>query len=195
MGSTHEKNSFITQLKTSTMVTLMTMGICCFLYPLTILGIGQMFVPDLANGSLVRDERGKPIGSRLIAQKFTRPEYFHARPSAVDYDAMSASGSNLSPTSSILRERAKVLITQFNPSVGNPIPADLITASGSGLDPNITLTAAKYQSERIALARTLPIESITELLDKFAYRPFGIITSQPLVNVLIVNIELDRLGK
>jgi K+-transporting ATPase ATPase C chain len=171
------------------------MVICCLLYPLVIWGLGQTLTPNSANGSLVSNDRGEIVGSALIAQKFDRPEYFWPRPSAVDYNAAAAGGSNRSPAHPELRERAMNLAARFRASAAAPIPADLVTASGSGLDPDITLAAAKYQAARVAAARGLPVETLVELLDQYARRPGGALTPQPLVNVLRVNMALDGLGK
>ncbi len=195
MNSTIVGTGLITQAGTSIRIVLVTMVVCCLLYPLMILGIGQILTPNSANGSLVSDVRGEIVGSTLIAQKFDRPEYFWSRPSAVDYNAAAAGGSNLSPTNPELRERTKLLVARFNASADDPIPADLVTASGSGLDPDITLSAAKYQAGRVAAARGLTIETLLELLDTYARRPGGVLTPQPLVNVLLVNMALDRLDK
>jgi len=143
MDDTIERTGFITQAGTSIRIGLVTMVICCLLYPLVVLGIGQTLTPNSANGSLVSNGLGEIVGSKLIAQKFDRPEYFWPRPSAVDYNAAAAGGSNLSPANPELRERAKTLVARFKATAEDPIPADLVTASGSGLDPNITLTAAR----------------------------------------------------
>jgi len=195
MDNRIERTDFITQAVTSIRIVLVTMVICCLLYPLVVLGIGQTLTPNSANGSLVRNGRGEIVGSKLIAQKFDRPEYFWPRPSAVDYNAAAAGGSNLSPTNPELRERAKTLIASFKATAEDPIPADLVTASASGLDPNITLAAARYQAGRVAASRGLSKETLMELLDRYARRPGGVLTPQPLVNVLLVNMALDRLGK
>jgi len=195
MDNTIERTGFITQAGTSIRIVLVTMVICCLIYPLAVLGIGQTLTPNSANGSLVINGRGEIVGSKLIAQKFDRPEYFWPRPSAVDYNAAAAGGSNLSPTNPELRERAKTLVARFKATAEDPIPADLVTASGSGLDPNITLVAARYQAARVATARGLSNETIMELLDEYARRPGGVFTPRPLVNVLLVNMALDRLGK
>jgi len=195
MDNTIEKNSFIAQAGISIRIVLITMVICCFFYPLMILGLGQILTPNSANGSLVSNDQDEIVGSKFLAQKFDRPEYFWPRPSAVDYNAAAAGGSNLSPTNPELGERAKVLIARFKASADNPIPADLVTASGSGLDPDITFASARYQVGRVAAARGLSIEIIMQLLDKYKHRPGGVLTSQPLVNVLLVNMALDRLGK
>lgn len=190
-----ERTGFISQAGTSIRIVLVTMVICCLIYPLVVLGIGQTLTPNSANGSLVSSGRGEIIGSKLIAQQFDRPEYFWPRPSAVDYNAAAAGGSNLSPTNPELRERAKTLVARFKATVEDPIPADLVTASGSGLDPSITLAAARYQVARVAKARGLSSETIRELLDREARRPGGVLTTQPIVNVLLVNMALDRLSK
>jgi K+-transporting ATPase ATPase C chain len=195
MDNTIERTGFISQAGTSIRIVLVTMVICCLLYPLVILGLGQTLTPNSANGSLVSNGRGEIVGSKLLAQNFDRPEYFWPRPSAVDYNAAAAGGSNLSPTNPELRERAKALVARFKASADDPIPADLVTASGSGLDPNITLAAAKCQAERVAAARGLSIETIMELLDKNARRTGGALTARPRVNVLLVNMALDRLDK
>jgi potassium-transporting ATPase KdpC subunit len=195
MDNVIEKSGFITQAGTSIRIVLVTMVICCLLYPLVILGIGQALTPNSANGSLVRNGRGEIVGSKLLAQKFDRPEYFWPRPSAVDYNAAAAGGSNLSPTNPELRQRAKALVARFKASVDTPIPADLVTASGSGLDPDITLAAARYQAARVAAARGLSVEIVMEVLVKYAKRPAGALTPEPLVNVLLVNMALDKMSK
>jgi K+-transporting ATPase ATPase C chain len=190
-----EKEGLLPQLVTSVRIVLASMAVCCILYTLIILGVGQTLTPYSANGSLIRSERGEVIGSEALAQGFSRPEYFWPRPSAVDYNASAAGGSNLSPTNPKLHDRAKAIITKMGVTAEKKIPADLVTTSGSGMDPHITLRAATYQAERIASARGLPVRSVTETLSKYAKRPGGALTSEPLVNVLDVNIALDRLGK
>jgi K+-transporting ATPase ATPase C chain len=199
MDNAIEKAGLLSQAGTSIRIVFVTMVSCCLLYPLVILGLGQTSVPYSANGSLVRNGQGEIVGSEFLAQGFSRPEYLWPRPSAVDYNAGAAGGSNLSPTNLELRGRAKVLVTRFEASADDPIPADLVTASGSGLDPNITLAAAKYQAGRVALARGLSVETVIELLGKYAYWPGGAFTPQSrdqrVINVLLVNMELDRLGK
>lgn len=195
MSNGTEKTCLIVQVKASVRVVFITMVMCCLLYPLVILGMGQAFMPNSANGSLVRNGQGEVVGSRLIAQRFDRPEYLWPRPSAVVYNAAASGGSNLSPANPEVRERAKTLVARFGASAHDPIPADLVTASGSGLDSNITLAAAKYQAKRVAVARGLLVETVMGLLDKYAHRPGGALTPQPLVNVLLVNMALDGLGK
>jgi potassium-transporting ATPase KdpC subunit len=195
MDSTIERTCFITKAGASIRIVFVTMLVCCFLYPLVILGLGQTLSPNSANGSLVSNGRGEIIGSTLLSQKFDRCEYFWPRPSAVDYNASAAGGSNLSPTNPALRDRANALLMRFGTQSVKPIPADLVTASGSGLDPDITVDAANYQAERVAASRGLPIETVMKLLDQQAYRPGGMLTPYRLVNVLLLNMELDKLGR
>ncbi len=195
MDNAIEKDGWLPQAGAVVRIALVTMTACCLLYPLVILGLGQTLTPYTANGSLVRNDQNEIVGSELLAQGFSRPEYFWPRPSAVDYNAGAAGGSNLSPTNPALRARAKAQMSRFGMAAGDPIPADLVTASGSGLDPQITLAAAKYQAARVAAARRLSFTTIIELLEKFAKRPGGALTPEPVVNVLLVNMELDRMGK
>jgi K+-transporting ATPase ATPase C chain len=195
MDNAAKKGGLLGQVETSMRIVFVTMLTCCLLYPLVILGVGQTWVQYSANGSLVRNDQGEIAGSALIAQGFSRPGYFWPRPSAADYNAAGAGGSNLSPTNPELRDRAKTQVGRFGAHAGHPMPADLVAASGSGLDPDITLAAAKYQAGRVASARGLSVETVTALLKKYAYRPGGPLTPQPLVNVLLVNMALGRLGK
>lgn len=176
-------------------IVFATMVVCCLLYGLFILGFAQSSPrPDLANGSLLRNAAGDVVGSELIAQGFSRPQYFWSRPSAVDYNAAAAGGSNLSPANPELRRRAQAIVARLGADNGHPLPADLATASGSGLDPQITLAAAKFQAARVAEARGLPIATVVGLLDRSATRPGGVFTPKPVINVLLVNLELDRMG-
>lgn len=195
MIDTNKNASVFPQIMTSGRIVFATMTICCLLYGLVILSFGQSVTPNSADGSLVRDEQGEIVGSELIAQGFTRPEYFWPRPSAVDYNASAAGGSNLSPTNPELRSRAEAIMTKMGVAVGNPLPADLATASGSGLDPHISLAAAKYQVERVAAARGLSITTVMGFLENYAKRPGGALTTETVVNVLLVNMALERLGK
>jgi potassium-transporting ATPase KdpC subunit len=180
---------------TSGRIMLATMAVCCLLYAGVILSFGQLVTPHRANGSLVRNGQGEVVGSVLIAQGFSRPEYFWPRPSAVDYNASAAGGSNLSPTNPELRSRAQAIVAKMGGADKRPIPADLATASGSGLDPHITLDAARVQAERVASTRGLSIEAVDTLLEKCAERPGGALTPGSVVNVLLVNMALDSLEK
>jgi K+-transporting ATPase ATPase C chain len=171
------------------------MAICSVLYPLAILSFARVISPRTADGSLIRNHRGEIVGSALIGQGFSRPEYFWPRPSAVEYNAAAAGGSNLSPTNPELRSRAEGIIGKMGSADDTWIPADLVTASGSGLDPHITLKAARYQAGRVAKTRGLSLDTVLAILEENAKRPGGALTPEPLVNVLLANMELDRMGK
>lgn len=191
------------QVVMSGRIVLTTMILCCVLYTLIILGIGQAFVPYTANGSLLQNEQGETVGSAAIAQGFSQPEYFWPRPSAADYNAAATGGSNLSPASPELRKRAETILAKLAvkgaesiPIPANPaIPADLVTTSGSGVDPHITLQGARYQIARVASARNMSSEKVTELLEQHARRTGGALTPEPLVNVLLVNMALDKMER
>lgn len=185
-------NGLLSQLTTSLRITAVTMAICSGIYMLVILAIGQVFVPESANGSILYGDRGEAIGSELIAQSFTKPAYLWPRPSAVNYDSSASGGSNLSPASTALRERVMQSIAMY-PNADRLIPADLVTTSGSGLDPHITLSAALLQADRIATARNLAPTIVEKTIALYISRPGWILTDEPLVNVLLVNRELDRL--
>ena len=189
-----QRTGFLAQIAVSLRVVLATILFCSLLYPLVIWGLGQTLTPDSANGSLIKDEKGELLGSKLLAQRFQRPEYLWPRPSAVGYDSSAAGGSNLSPASPKLRERAKSLLARFDASAGRPLPADLVTTSGSGLDPHITLAAARYQAARVSAARGISVGTVLNLLNQLAFRPGRVLTPQPLVNVLLVNRALDRVA-
>jgi len=166
-------------------------------YPLAITGICQVFFPHQANGSLIT-AGGKVIGSELIGQNFTKPEYFQPRPSAAGsdgYDATSSGGSNYGPTNQKLIDRVKASVEKFrkeNPDYQGPIPADLLTASASGLDPHISPASAEAQAPRVAKARGVAVERVNQLMAQFTERPDLGILGEPRVNVLMLNLELDR---
>jgi K+-transporting ATPase ATPase C chain len=138
------------------------------------------------------DEDGEILGSRLIAQAFTSPEYFWPRPSAVNYDAAGAGGSNLSPANAELTERAEALIVAYGGATEErPIPADLVTASGAGLDPHISLEGALFQAPRVAEARGVAPSAIGSVVRRLAYAPGAFFTEGRIVNVLELNLALD----
>jgi potassium-transporting ATPase KdpC subunit len=167
------------------------------IYPLAITGICQLFFPHQANGSLVT-AGGRVIGSELIGQNFTKPEYFQPRPSAAGsdgYDPTSSGGSNYGPVNQKLIDRVKASIEKFrkeNPDYYGPIPADLLTTSASGLDPHISPASAEAQAPRVAKARGVAVERVNQLMAQFTERPDLGILGEPRVNVLMLNLELDR---
>ena len=181
--------AFLTSLR----LVIVTMAICVAGYTAVVLAFAQVVSPDTAQGSLIRDKHGKIIGSRLIAQAFTNAAYFWPRPSAVDFNAASAGGSNKSPTSSDLAERARQLIALYGASADAPMPAELAAASGSGLDPHITERAAHYQAPRVAKARDVAETQVEELFKNHAFAPEGGLSSEKLVNVLELNLALNAL--
>ena len=165
-------------------------------YPLAITGISQVVFPRQANGSLIT-AGGKVIGSELIAQNFTKPEYFQPRPSAAGndgYDPTSSGGSNLGPTSQKLADRVKASVDKFrkdNPDYQGPIPADLLTTSASGLDPDISPDSAAAQLPRVAKARGISAEELQQLVVQYTKLPDLDILGEPRVNVLNLNLALD----
>ena len=166
------------------------------LYPLSITGLAQLFFHDAANGSLIY-KGGQVVGSSLIAQDFTRPEYFHPRPSAAGngFDATMSGGSNLGPTNQKLIDRVKHSVEQFrkdNPDYSGPIPADMVTTSGSGLDPQISPASAEAQAPRVAKLRRISVEQVDQLIaQNTAARQLGFL-GEPGVNVLKLNLALDE---
>jgi len=184
------------ELKPAILMTIFFTVLTGLIYPLAITGICQLAFPHAANGSLV-ERNGNVIGSRLIAQPFTKAEYFHPRASASGdkgYDATSSGGTNLAATNPALAERLKKDATAFrkeNPEFTGPIPADAITTSASGLDPDISPANALAQAARVAAARHMPVEQMNELVRLHINgRALGFI-GEPTVNVLDLNLALD----
>jgi K+-transporting ATPase ATPase C chain len=170
-----------------------TMLICVAGYAAVIWGVGRVLTPDTAQGSLITSTDGTVIGSRLIAQKFTEPRYFWPRPSAVDYNGAGAGGSNKSPTSTDLTDRATEIAAQYGATAENPLPPELAAASGGGLDPHISEHAALYQAARVAEARGLTVPQVEAIIGEHVFAPGGFLTPDRLVNVLELNIALDEL--
>lgn len=166
------------------------------IYPLAMTGISQLLFPKQANGSLIMTG-GKVIGSELIGQNFTKPEYFHPRPSAAGtngYDPTASGGSNYGPTNQKLIDRVKTSIEQFrkeNPDYHGPIPADLLTASASGLDPDISPASAEAQVFRVAKARRVSVADVDRLIAQYTQQPDLGFLGEPRVNVLKLNMALD----
>ncbi|MBV8464941.1 MAG: potassium-transporting ATPase subunit KdpC [Burkholderiales bacterium] len=165
-------------------------------YPLLTYGIGKVLFPKQAAGSLI-EANGQVVGSSLIGQNFSSPKYFWGRLSGTSpqpYNATGSSGSNLGPTNPALIDEVKGrmdALKQADPSNTAPVPVDLVTSSGSGLDPEISIAAAKYQVARVARERKLSVEQVSALVDKFTTgRQFGIL-GEPRVNVLQLNLALD----
>ena len=185
-----------TQLRPAVSLFIVLSVVTGVIYPLAVTGVAQTLFPHAANGSIVT-VGGKPIGSALTGQQFTQPEYFWGRLSATGpypYNAGASSGSNLGPLNPALTAAAQVRIDALkaaDPGNAQPVPVDLVTASASGLDPDISLAAAYYQAERVAKVRNLPREQIHALIERHADQPVLGIFGEPRVNVLKLNLALD----
>lgn len=165
-------------------------------YPLSVTGIAQLAFPDQAEGSLIRRPDGSVLGSALVGQSFTRPDYFWSRPSAAGtgYDAANSSGTNLGPSSAALVDQVSKRVAALkaaNPDAVGPVPVDLVTSSASGLDPHISPAAALWQAPRVAAARSLPLALVQGLITENTQpRTLGFL-GEPVVNVLKLNLALD----
>ncbi|QQS49328.1 MAG: potassium-transporting ATPase subunit KdpC [Acidobacteriota bacterium] len=182
-------------IKTTILMTLLTTLLVGIVYPLIVTAVSQMIFRDKANGQMITRD-GQPVGSRLIGQPFSSPGYFRSRPSAAGpagYDAGASTGSNLGPTSKKLIDRVRVEAGRLeaeNP--GAPVPVDLVTASGSGLDPHITPEAAEFQIPRVARERRIGADEVRKLiLENTEGRTFGIF-GEARVHVLLLNLALDE---
>jgi potassium-transporting ATPase KdpC subunit len=189
-------NDFTSSLRPALAMTLLFALLLGIAYPLALTGIGQALFPRQANGSLIED-KGRVIGSALLAQGFAADRYFHPRPSAAGkgYDALASSGSNLGPAAQALHDRvAGDVKTLSASSPGRPVPRDLVTTSASGLDPDISPEAALFQVPRVAKARGIDRERLVALVNQATEHPlFGFI-GEERVNVLMLNRQLDGLG-
>jgi potassium-transporting ATPase KdpC subunit len=179
-------------LFTAILMTVATTVLLGIIYPLVVTGIAQVLFPNKANGQLI-EANGKVIGSRIIAQAFTAPGYFHPRPSAVGYDPTTSNGSQMGPTNQKLIDRVKGdTATLHDENPGTPVPIDLVTASASGFDPEITPAAAALQMPRVARARGMSESQLRELISKHTEdRQWGFL-GEARVNVLELNLELDN---
>jgi len=188
-----QTSTLAANLRIAILITLVTTVIFGLLYPLTVTAIAQIFFPHQANGSLI-EKNNQIVGSELIGQTFAGPGYFHSRPSAAGtgYDASQSQGSNLAPTNHQLIDRIKSDSEKLhaeNPNV--PIPVDLVTASGSGLDPEISPAAAEFQIARVAKDRNISENDVRQIVAKHTLsRQFGFL-GEPRVRVLELNLELD----
>jgi potassium-transporting ATPase KdpC subunit len=197
------RQALLRQFRPAILLTLLLTLIAGIIYPLVVTGVAQGLFPSQANGSLVY-ENGKPVGSKLIGQYWTQPQYFHGRPSATlslsgtpaPYEADNSGGSNLGPTNSTLITTVQQRIAALkkeNPDVppGTPIPADLVTASASGLDPDISVAAAYYQIPRVAKARGMTQAAVRAIVDAHIEGRFLGLFGEPRINVLELNLALD----
>ena len=189
---------FFSHIRGAVASTVVLAIVCCGVYPLIVFGISQAFFHDKANGSLIVDKDGAVRGSKLLAQGFTAEKYFHPRPSAAGtgYDAANSGGSNLGPTSQKLNDAIKDRVDAYRKENGlsenEAVPADAVTASGSGLDPHISLQNAELQIPRVAKARGTTEEKVRELIQQNTdARDLGVF-GEPGVNVLQLNLALDQ---
>jgi K+-transporting ATPase ATPase C chain len=185
------------QLKTAVLILIIFSFLLGVVYPLVMTGIAQLFFSHRANGSMIVSN-GKIIGSELIGQQFLLPTYFHSRPSDCDYNAASSSSSNLGPSNPELfkqvRERINRARAENEIADSTKIPADLVLASASGLDPEISPQSALLQVARIAKSRNLSITTVQQLIEQNIQQPFIGVFGQPRVNVLTLNIALDSIS-
>ena len=193
MKTTFSFGNLTKQFAVSLRLFPVTVVICSGLYTVIVLLAGQV-VPYSASGSLIHSENGQVAGSELIAQQFTQPKYFWPRPSAVSWNAASAGGSNLSPASVAMRQKTEKLLDPFRLKKGEKVPTDLVTASGSGLDPHISFAAATFQVPRVARARGLSIDQVMAVINNPESGKMTIpLLNESLVNVLQLNRSLDKL--
>ncbi|WP_446812028.1 potassium-transporting ATPase subunit KdpC [Methylomonas sp. 2BW1-5-20] len=190
-----------TYLKPAAMMLFLLTLVTGAAYPALVTVLAQALFSDQANGSLIKNQQGQPIGSELIGQTFGEPKYFWSRPSATGpygYNAAASSGSNLGPTNPALTDAVAARIQALKDADhGNnsPVPVDLVTASGSGLDPHISVAAAEYQIKRIAKVRKINEATLHELVDAHTEGRQWLLFGEPRVNVLKLNLALDQTGR
>jgi potassium-transporting ATPase KdpC subunit len=189
---------FFAEMRGAVFATVFLAIVCCGIYPLIVFGLGQMLFPDKANGSLIVDSKGVIHGSKWLGQSFSADKYLHPRPSAAGngYDPTSSGGSNLGPTSKKLADSIAQNVADYRSQNGcatnAPVPADAVTASGSGLDPHISPANAEIQAQRVAKVRGLKVEDVRALIAQYTDNPtFGLLCD-PGVNVLRLNLALDE---
>jgi K+-transporting ATPase ATPase C chain len=187
----------LSEFRSALMSTIVLAVVCCGIYPLVVFGIAQTAFHDKANGSLIVDKNGTVRGSKLLGQGFAAGKYFHPRPSAAGngYDAANSGGSNLGPTSQKLNDMIKDRVATYRTENGlknsEPIPADAVTASASGLDPHISLRNAELQIPRVAKARGLDTDKVRALVKQFTDAADLGVLGEPGINVLQLNLALD----
>src|SRR6267154_2387315 len=190
--------TLLSEIRSALLATLALAVVCCGLYPLVVFGISQALFAHKANGSLITDAKGNVQGSRLLGQQFTAKKYFHSRPSAAGngYDASNSGGSNLGPTSQKLHDSIAQNLSDYRSqnglSTNAPVPADAVTASGSGLDPHISVWNAELQAPRVAKARGMSQEELRKLLGQSTDSPDLGFLGEAGVNVLMLNLALDH---
>jgi potassium-transporting ATPase KdpC subunit len=195
MNAQEVKDSTASHLLTAVIYTALSVVLLGLVYPLVMTGIALLLFHNQANGSLVY-VNGKPVASAIIGQLWTKPQYFHGRPSAAGkgYDPTSTGGTNLAPTSKKLIDSTRatiVAVRKENPQATDPIPMDLVTSSGSGIDPDISPEAAYYQAPRVAAARGMTVAQVRAVIDQHVQpRTLGFL-GEPRVNVLELNLALD----
>ncbi|MBV9171008.1 MAG: K(+)-transporting ATPase subunit C [Chloroflexi bacterium] len=191
------RETFLQHLRSAVLMTIVLTILLGIVYPLIMTGIAQVIFPSQANGSLVRDSSGNVIGSELLAQSFTQPQYFHPRPSAAGngYDATSSGGSNLGPTNQKLIDTVKANADAYRAENNLPpdaqVPVDAVSASASGLDPDISPANALLQVPRVAAARGLSQDQVQALVAQYAEARTLWVLGEPRVNVLKLNVALD----
>lgn len=180
-------------LRTAFQMLLLLMVITGVVYPLLVTGLAQLFFPAQANGSLLY-QNGKPVASVLLAQNMTKSSYFWPRPSAGNFDAMASGGSNYGQTSPALMQQWQTRIQYWQQASGNtkPVPAELIQASASGLDPQISVAAAYYQLNRVAQSRGWPEKRVAAMIEQQIDRSSWFAAGAPMINVMSLNLSLDQ---